>query len=349
MPVTADDLDAAVSTMVTTLRPATGRDWSAPAGALEWDCWHTAEHLGDVLLSYAAQLVAQPTTGYVRFMANADTDAAPAEVLEFAEAGGRILAATVRTSPPQVRAYHPTGMADPEGFAGMGCVEALVHGHDIAQGLGLALDTPGEVCARVLARMFPHAVADLADLDPWMAVLWATAASPCPGARGLRTGAGTAPHRASTDEHCHRGTPVMGTAQTPARPCRRKPPNRNAHDLPLEYQAAAGKDSGGRDRDHHGGDRRGTRDRAAVEPEPCEVELDRLAHAPLDLVEAAAGGDTARQVRAPGRVGALLTFDDDRVPGHDPRPFSCACLRILARVPGSTSSRSFPATVTGPG
>jgi uncharacterized protein (TIGR03083 family) len=181
MTVTADDLEAAVATMVTTLRPATRRDWSVPAGAVEWDCWHTAEHIGDVLLSYAGQLVAQPTTRYVRFMANADKDAAAAEVLEFAEAGGRILAATVRTSPPQVRAYHPTGMADPEGFAGMGCVEALVHGHDIGQGLGLALDPPREVCARVLARMFPHAVADLASLDPWSGLLWATGRIPLPG------------------------------------------------------------------------------------------------------------------------------------------------------------------------
>jgi len=51
MTVTADDLEAAVSTLVTTLGPATRRDWSAPAGAVEWDCWHTAEHIGDVLLS----------------------------------------------------------------------------------------------------------------------------------------------------------------------------------------------------------------------------------------------------------------------------------------------------------
>jgi Mycothiol maleylpyruvate isomerase N-terminal domain len=181
MPVTADDLDAAVSAAVTTLRPATGRDWSVPAGALEWDCWHTAEHLGDVLLSYAGQLVAQPTTRYLRFMVNADKDASAAEVLEFAEAGGRILAATVRISPPQVRAYHPTGMADPTAFAGMGCVEALVHGHDIAQGLGLALDPPREVCTGVLARMFPHTVADLADLDPWTALLWATGRIALPG------------------------------------------------------------------------------------------------------------------------------------------------------------------------
>jgi hypothetical protein len=181
MTVTADDLEAAVSTTVTTLRPATDRDWSVAAGALEWDCWHTAEHMGDVLLSYAAQLVAQPTTRYVRFLANADKDASPEEVLEFAAAGGRILAATVRTSPPQVRAWHPTGMADPEGFAGMGCVEALVHGHDIAHGFGLAADPPREVCARVLARMFPHAVADLADLDPWSGLLWATGRIALPG------------------------------------------------------------------------------------------------------------------------------------------------------------------------
>jgi uncharacterized protein (TIGR03083 family) len=181
MPVTADDLDAAVSTTVTTLRPATGRDWSVPAGALEWDCWHTAEHIGDCLLSYAGQLVAQPTTRFVRFEVYADKDASPAEVLEFAEAGGRILAATVRTCPPQVRGWHPTGMADPEGFAGMGCVEALVHGHDIAQGLGLALEPPRQVCTRVLARLFPHAAADLADLDPWMALLWATGRIGLPG------------------------------------------------------------------------------------------------------------------------------------------------------------------------
>jgi hypothetical protein len=75
-------------------------------------------------------------------MANADKDAAAAEVLEFAEACGRILAATVRTSPAQVWANHPSGIADPGALPGWGCVEALVHGHDIAQGLGLTLDPP---------------------------------------------------------------------------------------------------------------------------------------------------------------------------------------------------------------
>jgi Glycosyltransferase family 87 len=181
MTVTADDLDAAISSVVSTLRPAADRDWSARAGTLEWDCWHTAEHIGDCLLSYAAQLVAQPTTRYVRFMAGAEQDASPDEVLEFAETGARILAATLRTASPDVRAYHPTGMADPEGFAGMGCVEALLHGSDIADGLGLSLDPPPDVCGNVLVRMFPQAAADLAGTDPWAALQWATGRSELPG------------------------------------------------------------------------------------------------------------------------------------------------------------------------
>ncbi|MEU9740789.1 hypothetical protein AB0E12_16580 [Micromonospora chersina] len=181
MAVTADDLDAALSSVVAILRPATGLDWSVPAGSLEWDCWHTAEHVGDCLMSFAGQLVARPEKRYVRFMATADKDASPEEVLEFAEAGGRILAATVRASGPEVQAYHPTGRADPEGFAAMGCVEALLHGDDIAQGLGLAVDPPRDVCTRLLARLLPDAVRDLADVDPWAALRWSTGRIALPG------------------------------------------------------------------------------------------------------------------------------------------------------------------------
>src|SRR5580700_11910927 len=98
MTVTADDLDSVISCVMSRLLPITDRDWSVRAGTLEWDCWHTAEHIGDCLLSYAAQLAVQPATRYVRFLASAEKDASPAEILEFAEAGGRILAATVRAA-----------------------------------------------------------------------------------------------------------------------------------------------------------------------------------------------------------------------------------------------------------
>ncbi|HET6503447.1 MAG TPA: hypothetical protein VFG87_22075, partial [Amycolatopsis sp.] len=57
--VTADDLDAAITSVASALRPATGRDWPAATGTGEWDCRRTAEHLGDCLMSYAAQLIAR--------------------------------------------------------------------------------------------------------------------------------------------------------------------------------------------------------------------------------------------------------------------------------------------------
>ena len=107
-----------------------------------------------------------------RAVATAEKDASPAEVLEFAVTGGRVLASMVRVSRPHVRAYHPAGMADPEGFAGMGCHEALLHGNDIAQGFGLSLDPPRDVCRRVLARIFPQAPSDLVGPEPWQALLW---------------------------------------------------------------------------------------------------------------------------------------------------------------------------------
>jgi hypothetical protein len=171
-PVSADDLENAVSVVVTALQPASRLEWSVPAGSLEWSCAQTADHLGRCLVAYASQLAVRPDDRYVGFTALADDDATPAQLLEFVQAGGRMLAAMVRTSPAAVRAFHPFGTADPEGFAGMGCVEILIHGHDIANGFGLLLEPPPDLCARVLERMFPDAPAG--SPDPWTALRIAT-------------------------------------------------------------------------------------------------------------------------------------------------------------------------------
>lgn len=45
----------------------------------------------------------------------------------------------------------------------MGCVEVLVHGEDVARHLGLSLDPPRDLCARVLARLFPDVDAGRGD------------------------------------------------------------------------------------------------------------------------------------------------------------------------------------------
>lgn len=178
MTLTADDLDIARYALTAALHPTTERDWSARAGVMEFDCWHVAEHIGDCLLSYAGQLVARPDGRYVRFLAKADSDATPAEVLEFAETGARILSAAIRSTDVDTRAYHPSGLADVEGFVGMGCVETLIHGEDIANGVGSGLAPPADLCGRLLIRMFPHAREDMAGLDAWTALRWYTGRLP---------------------------------------------------------------------------------------------------------------------------------------------------------------------------
>lgn len=197
-PVTADDLDQAVQLAVATLREAPPAAWDDKAGSLEWDCWQTVEHLSDDFFAYAAQLGPRkpPLDREVPFTwerrkpggpANviyADRAAGPEGLLQVLEACGALLVAIVRTAPPQVRAHHPYGASDSEGFAAMGIVETLVHTHDLAEGLGLAWAPPAGLCSRVLARLFPDAPGDT---DPWPTLLWATGRAELPGRARLTT------------------------------------------------------------------------------------------------------------------------------------------------------------------
>ena len=123
------------------------------------------------LIAYAGQLAARAQTEYVPFDIAVDRDADPADLLAVIQATGTMLAAVVCTTPAQVRAWHPFGLADPEGFAAMGIVETVVHTYDIATGLGLDWVPPRSLCAKTLARLFPTAPGNG---DPWQVLLWAT-------------------------------------------------------------------------------------------------------------------------------------------------------------------------------
>ncbi|MCF3172329.1 hypothetical protein IPZ61_03175 [Streptomyces sioyaensis] len=188
----ADALDRAVHLAVAALREAPPTAWDRKAGALEWDCWETVEHLSDDLFAYAVQLGPgkPPLEGNVPFVwesrraggpanaVHADRAAGPAGLLQVLEATGALLVAMVRTASPQVRAHHVFGVSDPEGFAAMGTIETLVHTYDLAQGLGLAWNPPAELCLRVLARLFPDVPEGH---DPWATLLWATGRGVLPG------------------------------------------------------------------------------------------------------------------------------------------------------------------------
>ncbi|MEV6768562.1 hypothetical protein AB0N05_07990 [Nocardia sp. NPDC051030] len=102
---------------------------------------------------------------------HADRAAGPEGLLRVLEASGGLLISMVQTKPPETRAFHVSGVSDPEGFAAMGIIETLVHTYDLAQGLELNWQPPADLCARVLARLFPDAPEST---DPWTALLWAT-------------------------------------------------------------------------------------------------------------------------------------------------------------------------------
>ena len=96
------------------------------------------------------QLASGAPARYVSFFSRALESAGTGEVLELLEASGRLLSATVRAAKPTDRGFHPFGMADTEGFAGMGCVELLVHAGDIAAGFGLPFEPPPTDSSRLL-------------------------------------------------------------------------------------------------------------------------------------------------------------------------------------------------------
>ncbi|MFI8167937.1 GNAT family N-acetyltransferase [Streptomyces sp. NPDC086081] len=177
----AEQVEQAVAECVGVLGAVAGRDWTGVrAGRLEWSCRETAEHIADDLISYAGQLAGRETEGYGPFEISLEEGTGNAGALRVIAAMGALLAAAVRTTPREVRAFHPYPFrsADREGFAAMGVAEVLLHTHDIAEGLGVAYEPDPALCAFVLTRIFPHVQPGP---TPWRTLLWATGRGELPG------------------------------------------------------------------------------------------------------------------------------------------------------------------------
>lgn len=180
-------VEEAVEGAVALLRTATDRDWDGVrAGRLEWSCRRTAVHIASDLIAYAGQLAGRAQHAYVPFEITLDgTDdgldpADNAGILDVITTTGALLTAAVRTTPREIRAFHPYPFrsANREGFAAMGIAEVLLHTHDIAEGLGLAYEPAAHLPEYVLTRIFPHVQPGA---DHWHALLWATGRGELPG------------------------------------------------------------------------------------------------------------------------------------------------------------------------
>jgi hypothetical protein len=175
--LTSDDLRAAVEVAAAGMAPSAGSDWSVRAGELEWSCRQTLDHVVDCLLLYAGNLATLATRARddVR---DGDPNGSIGRLLEALVSSGHILARVAEATPPGGRGYHVLGMADASGSLAMGCDETLVHTGDVCAGLGVEFRPPADVCARVVARLFPWAPEHD---DPWQRLLWCNGRIALPG------------------------------------------------------------------------------------------------------------------------------------------------------------------------
>ncbi len=148
------DVARATEFVASALEPAIGRDWSVRAGQLEWSVEFTLEHIAAAVSKYTLYLASRSTESIALRIASRP-DATQRERLDAIPSVGRALANVARTTPPHVRAFHANGLFDAEGYVALGCLEALVHGYDVASGLGLGFDPSDDIVRPVVARLLP--------------------------------------------------------------------------------------------------------------------------------------------------------------------------------------------------
>ncbi|MGH8916953.1 MAG: hypothetical protein ACRD0H_01180 [Actinomycetes bacterium] len=126
--------------------------WSCRAVPTTWTAARTVAHIADALLYYAGQVARRADH---RLPVLRDGRAAPpSEQLDNAVTAAYVLAGLLGDLGP-ARAWHPSGLADASGWAGMAVTELLVHGHDVAGALEIEFPLPEQLCHRTLIRVFP--------------------------------------------------------------------------------------------------------------------------------------------------------------------------------------------------
>ncbi|TJZ44681.1 hypothetical protein FCH28_30305 [Streptomyces piniterrae] len=173
-----DLIPAATEDCLAALLEASDQDWSRLAHDLEWTCRQTLDHLALGLIGYTGLLIARPDDRYITLFASLDPQAPVQGCLEGLRIAATLLTSTVRDTPAEVRAWHPWGHSDANGFAAMGITELLVHTYDITRALGCSWTPPDGASAAVLTRLFPDAPPEHRPSDT---LLWCTGRSTLPG------------------------------------------------------------------------------------------------------------------------------------------------------------------------
>ncbi|GLY67025.1 maleylpyruvate isomerase N-terminal domain-containing protein [Amycolatopsis taiwanensis] len=152
-------------------------DWTARVEVMGMTVAEVVAHIGNCLTWYAHDLAAGPAE-LSTLELEVKADSPLRDLVATLATGARVLGAVVATTRETERGWHPFGLADPSGFAAMGCDELLVHTADAATGLGTSFEPDSELAAATLHRLFPWAPTDV---DAWNALLWANGRIELPG------------------------------------------------------------------------------------------------------------------------------------------------------------------------
>ena len=176
--ISPDDLERAGDLVFDELSSGAAANWDdVVAGSLQWTVRETVVHMASSCAFYSAHLASAAKTEIPVTLASVG-DPPNLLLLGTLTVTPRVLAAVARSTPPETRGYHWTGLADASGFLAMGCDEILIHAHDVACGLRLPFSIPDDLASKILARLYPWAPLGVAPSD---ALLWVNGRRKLPG------------------------------------------------------------------------------------------------------------------------------------------------------------------------
>jgi hypothetical protein len=136
---------------------AADRDWTAPAGTLDWSCAETADHAVDTVFAPAFFLASRKLDGYLDPWGplTMGANATPENLVGGLRTASRTLIAVVAAAlaEPDARAaiwqWPRVETRPPVDFVPRGALELILHAHDVCLGLGVAFEPPADLCERL--------------------------------------------------------------------------------------------------------------------------------------------------------------------------------------------------------
>jgi hypothetical protein len=183
---TVDDLYDLSGLVCTAWMRAVDRDWSVPAGTLEWSCTKTADHAVDCVWAPAFFLASRRQDRYpdVGVDLTLGPEADPPHLVQSLEIATRVLGAVVNDAGPEVRAVifrrPEVRTAPPSDFPPRAAMELILHAHDVCAGLQIPFEPPAGMCHRLREHTRPWSMWRLVwdapghTGDPWGDLLTAS-------------------------------------------------------------------------------------------------------------------------------------------------------------------------------